>query len=99
MLFIKYAPKFLRNLLGMVIFILFSITIIQAVFNILDTLQFYALTDFISYILITYILYIVSNFSLLFAFKPIIKKYPKTYVVPYAIDVFLLLCIMAFFDS
>ena len=97
MLFIKYAPKFLRNLLGIVILILFSITLFQAVIDILDypADKIY----FVKVISIIYVGYIASNFLLVFAFKPIIKKYPKTYIVAYIIDVILLLCVMAIFNS
>ena len=96
MLFIKYAPKFLRNLLLLVYILFLGFASVVAYLY----LDYYAFgLDYVRDAFVFFGLYTVCIFALLFAFKPIIKKYPKTYIVAYIIDVILLLCVVAIFNS
>jgi len=72
MLFVKYAPAYLKNLLK-VITLLFHLVVLFIVYVNLG--DYWTIRDTVT----IYAIYIVLNFLLLFAFKPIIKKYPKTY--------------------
>jgi len=92
MLFVKYAPAYLKNLLK-VITLLFHLVVLFIVYVNLG--DYWTIRDTVT----IYAIYIVLNFLLLFAFKPIIKKYPKTYLIAYSIDIIFLISVIAFINS
>ena len=86
MLFIKYAPKFLRNLLWVVYILVFAFTFwIMADYD--GGLRFVGWFFFIS-------VYAVLNALLFFAFKPIVEKYNSTLYIPYVLDLSMLIFII-----
>ena len=86
MLFIKYAPKFLRNLLWVVYILVFAFT-------------FWILTDydggqkFVDWFFMLF-LYAIINGLLFFAFKPIVEKYNSALYIPYFLDLSMLIFII-----